>query len=91
MCSTLCSCSKNTDITRSQGIQRRVTEAMGLCAPNTATYVAFILSEKVVTPTAEYPDPTSAVLSTVHVSLYFIHDSLICELLNGYLLLCKYV
>ena len=35
-------------------------------------------------PTAEYPDPTSAVLSTEHVSLYFIHDSLICEVLNGY-------
>ena len=27
-------------------------------------------------PTAEYPDPTSAVISTEHVSLYFIHDSL---------------
>ena len=35
-------------------------------------------------PTAEYPDSTSAVLSTEHVSLYFIHDSLICEVLNGY-------
>ena len=34
--------------------------------------------------TAEYSDPTSAVLSTKHVSLYFTHDSLICELLNGY-------
>ena len=30
------------------GGYKRVTEAMGLCAPITATYVAFILSEKMV-------------------------------------------
>ena len=30
------------------GCKRRVTEAMGLRAPNTATYVAFISSEKIV-------------------------------------------
>ena len=35
-------------------------------------------------PTAEYSDFKSAVLSTEHVSLYFIHNTLICELSNGY-------
>ena len=44
---------------------KRVTEAMGLCAPYTATYVLCSLhfvGENF--PPAEYLDPTSAFLST---------------------------
>ena len=38
----------NTMARNGDGGYKRVTEAMGLCAQITATYVAFILSEKMV-------------------------------------------
>ena len=51
---------------------KRVTEAMGLCAPYTATYVLCSLHFVGENgPPAEYLDPTSAFLSTEHVSLYY--------------------